>query len=705
MSPSPLVRAWIFLCALYPALVAAETLSPQGSPLRELTIDVQNAHVQKEIDASEGIAASLVVASLPGNVFVQLTPSGFVQWNGDIGTLRDAGFRPQNGKLNFTLVSGADLSGIPLPITVYLGVFDTQGALKFGWFTIRGQDTTPSTGLQAVSDEVWDNAAVRRVLHAFAFGGFARDAQIQAWADMPPAQAIEEILTVGKTNNKLSPQDSDKLGSNGGTLAETAAFWASSSGDNPVARTDRANYKLTNYRSAERTWREMVNRRGLNPVRQKIGMWETNYHLSVNLDARVTNLQVVRYYDDILNALAQNQPYQDVIATAALSAAVATQYNHRKNVFKDGLFRGNEDFGREYHQIFFGVMGDYDPLYHEEISVKNTAMALTDMDVDYVDGNLADVCTFDTKEHYPGSLSILNVTVDGATAVEKIAALAQTSIQHPESLANLPVIIARGLGDDHLTEEKQQALRAAWAAMPEKNLLTFLRQYAISTLFHDASRVKYYDSMHRHLTMTNLMTLNNDESYRELYLLGLYKDEGTEVFRPIHDVFGGQTGLEASEDPNIFREVYNRTMERSYQYTKVAVEEGKNTVWEKDWGSIAPQEADGTYLTRTVADWLWQRFVADGGKNFGPLEKFHLYALLGTGVDAGYQLDPDNPEKVYSSADLSDRILQTKYEQWGDLRLKLASDDAEERQQANYQVSQAVNFIVASPFVFAQEGR
>ena len=43
--------------------------------------------------------------------------------------------------------------------------------------------TAQSLGLPRVSDEQWDDTAVRKVLHTFAYGGHATDAQISAWAE------------------------------------------------------------------------------------------------------------------------------------------------------------------------------------------------------------------------------------------------------------------------------------------------------------------------------------------------------------------------------------------------------------------------------------------------------------------------------------------------------------------------------------------
>ncbi|MFO1436412.1 MAG: hypothetical protein U1F34_08755 [Gammaproteobacteria bacterium] len=57
--------------------------------------------------------------------------------------------------------------------------------------------------IDSVSDATWDETAVRKVLQIFAYGGQATDAQITTWANMKPADAIKQMLTLGTTNNLL----------------------------------------------------------------------------------------------------------------------------------------------------------------------------------------------------------------------------------------------------------------------------------------------------------------------------------------------------------------------------------------------------------------------------------------------------------------------------------------------------------------------
>lgn len=567
---------------------------------------------------------------------------------------------------------------------------------------------TPSPTLssfQIVDDQTWNETAVRKVLQVFAFGGFASDAQIRTWADMPPRDAITEMITFRGTNERLSPRGdaSPKFAS----LAALADHWSSS--QSAVPADDRADYAKQEWSSPARVWGLAVSRTGLNPVRHRIGLFETNYHLAVNQDAGVNNWQMFRYYDDVMSALEQDVPYQGVLAVAAQSAAVAQQYNHKRNRFEDARFRGNEDFGRELHQLFFGILGVDDPEYHELTSVRNTSKALTDMPVERVgEGDAAhdaDVVTFGTEFHYPGALEVLGQSVDGTTAKEKIAGICAHAIAHRESLENLPVIIVRTLADDQLTPEKTATIRAAWAEMEPKSLLTFLRNYATSTTFHDVSRIKYWTSIERNLRNANSMTLSGEEAYAKYYDPAYQiQREGVRVFRPTRNVFGSQTGHDAIASGAVFREAYNQSVERYWTYART--DDDERPSWTKDWSKAIPPEGDGTWRVRGVAEWLWQRFIADGLANFGPLERAHTYALLGAGVDFALFVDDQAPQVVYTLEDLETR---------GDLKelvadmeiavIGLQHEDADERETANRRIGMAVNFIVATPYAFVQEGR
>ncbi len=700
--------------------VQAETLSPQGTTLDNINIfpDEAPRSISKSIDIGDAqVIETYVLVQLKDGTLLKKIPTGFELLSGAGLSLSNLNLAVSNGSIEFEVVSGHFFNLLDYPLTIYLGFLDNSGNLHFGAFKL-------TAGLEALTS--WTATAVRKVLHAFAFGGFATENQIQTWAAMNPADAIQEILTLDAVNRKVSPADSGDVLADfsqiivtdpvsqesselSGTLKSLSAFWSSNSANNPFSDADpQKSFSLDNRRGAERTWRQAVNLRGLNPVRQRVGFWETNYHLSVNLDADVgiNNYQMARYYDDILSALADDKAYQDVLSIAAQAAAVAVQYNHRRNSFNNETlaFRGNEDFAREYHQIFFGILGHYDPAYHEEIAIPNTAKLLTDMPVNLVNGRLDEVITFGTENHHAAPLDILNISVAGDTAEAKINELSQTAINHPESLENLPIILIRGFADDNLNTAKIKVIQSTWADMREKNLLTFLQQYAISSLFHSTDRVKYHSVVDRYLLTLNQMTLSNQESYRDLYQIDGYSKEGVAVFRPLHDVFGGQTGAEAADSAEVFRAVYNRSTQLANINKTAVIEENGQVVWSKDWGSVIPAN-NGAYPVKAVAEFLWQRFMADGLKNFNELERLHLYALLATSTDAGYALEPNNAARVFSSAEISsDAALQAAINTWASTPMALGGDDSPARRAANENIGLAINFLNAIPFVFAQEG-
>ena len=58
-----------------------------------------------------------------------------------------------------------------------------------------------------VKKKDWDEAHVRRILRAFAYGGQASDNQIQIWANMSASDAVQQMLSFDTTNPRLSPPE------------------------------------------------------------------------------------------------------------------------------------------------------------------------------------------------------------------------------------------------------------------------------------------------------------------------------------------------------------------------------------------------------------------------------------------------------------------------------------------------------------------
>jgi len=604
----------------------------------------------------------------------------------------------------------SNLRGIPLG-TSQSWSFRVEGPTEFGLF-------------EEVNSVIWNNQAVRKVLQAFAFGGFASDAQIQSWAYMNPREAIEEILSFYPVNFLLSPPDEDNLQLAGFTLSDLAAhFHSEASGLEAQAR-DRFDLDSYDWNVPLNTWVMAATKRGINPFFHRVGLFESNYHMAVNQLSGPSLRQLQGYYDGIMTNHARRLPYEMVLAHAALSPTIAVQYGHQHNQFRNGQFYGNEDFAREIHQLFFGILGEGDPAfssypsfdrydsysqYHEQLTIPNTARALTDMAVNWEQYQIR----YGVEEHHQLPLEILGSSVDGQNAQEKVLALVEHDINHPESLKNLPLLIIKHFGEDTPPSQVVSQIQTAWAAMESKDLLTFLRNYAISTAFHRAERVKYWTSFERILRNHNMTHFDNQDSYgHSMALPWLLSEENVEFFRPNHDVFGHQTGIEASQSGRVLREAVNTTTVRQWAST---ISESENSTyndkeWIIDYAELGPKDTQGRYLVKEMAEWLWDRIIGDGGKNFGIVERSQVYALMNRGTDFAAIVDRDNLEAMYAEEQIlnSDSVRQLYQDLENGVFLYLGSEDPEFARQSledNHRIAAAAAFISVTPYAFVQEGK
>ncbi len=569
-------------------------------------------------------------------------------------------------------------------------------------------DAPTLPGLTVVSKSRWTPTAVRKVLRTFAFGSQASDAQINAWAKMVPQAAIVEMLSFAEHNLKLSPPDKklakEALERRPQTLRALGNFWSSRNTANLIPVDNRIDYARASYNGAMLTWSLAARVRGGNPFRHRVGYWETNFHLAVNHDRGVSNYQLVRYYDDVMASLARGDSYDAVITTAALSAAIGQHYGHRNNRFYDGECYCNEDFAREFHQLGFGVLGTGDMLYHERVSIKNTAAALTGISFTSNEAPNeweAENVVFGTDGHVPTPVSILHHSISGPTAREKIRMLAHFEIDHKESLANLPLMIVQNFADDNISATEAAALRKAWRSMAKKDLLRFLRAYAISTLFHANTRVKQLTSLDRFMIAANRFADTNLEHYNDVpEMWRLYYEEEVIPFAPWHDVFGHQNGVETAASAELFRKNFRRATDASFSESAQDLN-GRERL--KDWRATMPR-GDG-YFIGTSAQWLWERFVSDGLKNFGPLERAHLYALLGYGRDLAAVLHPQSADTAVTLGELTQGPGKAWLAKVATSRLPLESKDPDIRQRTNDRIGAAIDFIIATPFMLAEEGR
>jgi hypothetical protein len=86
------------------------------------------------------------------------------------------------------------------------------------------------------------------------------------------------------------------------------------------------------------------------------------------------------------------------------------------------------------------------------------------------------------------------------------------------------------------------------------------------------------------------------------------------------------------------------------------------------------------------------------------IARAQIRAMLATGYDFGYLVDPENLERTYSSDDIANIYFELNKNNAYQL-MDLDSVEPDLREAANERIGLAVNFITATPFVFAQEGK
>jgi hypothetical protein len=126
---------------------------------------------------------------------------------------------------------------------------------------------------------------------------------------------------------------------------------------------------------------------------------------------------------------------------------------------------------------------------------------------------------------------------------------------------------------------------------------------------------------------------------------------------------------------------------------------------------VIPTNAGGDYVVAEIANWLWQRLIADNGKNLDIVARSQIYALLARGDDFGYVAVSEGAWPDRGHAFTSDELnnvtsLANLLAQLGQETLPLASTDIKgARKTANARVGQAVQFIAMLPYTFVVEGQ
>jgi len=644
--------------------------------------------------------------------------------------------------------------------------------------------------LDVLTRSSWDEKAVRKVLRIFAFGGHATSAQINTWADMRPKEAIKQMLNFSQHNTLLSPiRAADQYKQTATQYGEFTDFvenlLSSPASNIPISPEGREKYAFDGF-SFDDTFQYLATVRGLNPFRHMVGFWETNYHLAVNLDANVNNEEMGEFYDVIMRAHESGVPYQRVLAAAAKAAAPAAQYGHENNEWINGFCFCNDDFAREIHQLYFGIFGEGDEEHHENVTIPNTAAMLSGMKTFIKvprDGRESEFPRVFSREsvnhvvpdlsvHHLPSLDILRQTISGSGPFEKIDSLVEHSIEHPDSLKNLPIMIVSVIADDNLSEDSRQQLRTAWASMgSNKQFLDYIQSYAISKLFHGPDQRKYMSSFWREFYFSNKFNTDNIEAYQSFRdgrtgrpTNNILDRDDAQTFRPRHNVFGGQTSLEAADSAKVFEDNYNRASGDEYPWLRATncddCDQGQP--WLKDWGAVIPR-VNGQHAVNDVAQWLWVHLTGSLD-NYTPLERAHLVAILGASTQGNQDRHFDLPmflcvyndleaqgrgtndvstirnqitrfcrrtngvysddetrwlNKSYNADELTNNLSQpyafynpaissgqipSLINQLGNINMPLLSDDAGLRLQANRRINYAMAFISATPFMFVETG-
>ncbi len=636
----------------------------------------------------------------------------------------------------------------------------------------------------------WDEKAVRKVLKIFAFGGHASTGQITQWANMQPKVAIKQMLNFSQHNPLLSPiRAADQYKQTATQYGEFTDFvenlLSSPASNIPINPDSREKYGFDGY-AFDDTMQYLVTVRGLNPFRHMVGFWETNYHLAVNLESNVNNEEMGEFYDVVMRAHESGVPYQRVLAAAAKAAAPAAQYGHENNEWIDGFCFCNDDFAREIHQLYFGIFGEGDEEHHENVTIPNTAAMLSGMKTfikipregkedDFPRVFSRDPINYvrpDLSVHHGPSLDILRQTVSGVGPFEKIDSLVEYSIEHPDSLKNLPIMIVSVIADDNLSEESRVKLRAAWASMgSNKQFLSYIQSYAISKLFHGAEQRKFMSSFWREYYFANKFNIDNIEAYQSFRdgrtgrpINSILDRDDAQSFRPRHNVFGGQTSLEAADSSTVFADNYNRATGDEYPWYRSTDCDDCNQgqPWLKDWGEVIPL-VNGQHSVNDVAQWLWVHLTGSLD-NYTPLERAHLVAILGASTQGNEDRHFDLPmflcvyndleaqdrgtndvstirsqltrycrrssgsynedetrwlNKSYSADELTNNLsapytlynpaisngqIPNLINQLGNINMPLLSDNAGIRLQANRRIQYAMAFISGTPFMFVETG-
>ena len=545
-------------------------------------------------------------------------------------------------------------------------------------------------GFSTLNNDEWNKNTVNKVLNTFTYGIVAKQSQIQTWADMNATDAIKEIITMEGFNDKLNKYNTSFLDKNETRIEILSEIFYN--------RYNGGNFRLEcRLSNGEIITPLLLDNTNFNPTRLKIGLWETNYHQVINAKIDALHcLNIHHYFDDIVEGINDNVDYHKILSKSAHSTPIMFMYNQFDNKYINGTFLLNDDFAREYNQLFFGILGVDNLSYYENTTIENTAKILTGIDKarrDYttLDGletvNAPDYYVLENPlEHYSGTLEILENNIQQSSVEEGLNKIGEIAIRDKEGSDNLPIIIIEGLSDDNLDYETKEKIRNEWKNnLSHPNFLQFIQKYAISHSFHNENRLKYLSSLDRVMKTYNLLNFEGKKPINIHKINYELLKEDYKIFFPAKGVFGNLTGEDILNNSNVFSVFYNRAANIEYS----------NTYTDMDFSKMIDDNVEKNI--KSISEFVWNRFIGDNLKNFGKMERLHIYSILAHGVDYN---EYKNTNIIYTEEYINnDQNILNDIEDMSKLTINLIDTTNKTR------IKYITHFVLGLPFMWFEEGK
>ena len=553
--------------------------------------------------------------------------------------------------------------------------------------------TQESNDFVTLSEKDWNINSVNKILNTFTYGIKSNLNQINLWANMKPEDAIKEMLSFDSINYKIRNNKNSFITDQNISLVQaTEKFYE---------KYEQAVYFIQSRFSKGWTQTNLiVDNTNYNPFKIKLGLWETNYHQV--LTSQIDQLYILHnnmYFDQITKDIFDNVPYQNIMAHSASTMPILLMYNQFDNVYDDtnDILTVNDDFAREYNQLFFGILGVDNLSYYENTTIESTSKILTGMNKKWITFENStgtaggyDFITYpDSDNHFNYEVEANQQIIQNTDFQSGLYNLANVNINITESQENLPIMIISGLADDNIEANifKKNTIINAWKNMEEKNILLFLQKYAISYSFHSSDRIKYMSSLDRYMKVYNLLNFEG-KTPKNVYIMKnqLEKDKFV-IDVPAKGVFGNWTGVDVKDNTEVFTNFYTNSINNTYNdtYTEPI-----------DFSKIIDENIDKNNI-KEVAEFLWSKLIGDNLKNFNELERLQTYSLLFSGKD--YNSYANITENISENDIYQNFIVNQDF-----IKLEKSSIINTTDIDMNTRINNTVHFILGTPYNLYEEG-